>query len=80
VPPGYSETLTSNLTINKSIILRFAGSATVTQGPASASPSPAADLRIARVREHLRRYRDLAAQGKWADAGKELEAIEAEIK
>jgi len=32
------------------------------------------------VRAHLRRYRDLAAQGKWAEAGKELEAIEAEVR
>ena len=40
---------------------------------------PAADPRLARIREHLRRYRELAAQGKWAEAGKELEAIEAEV-
>ena len=39
-----------------------------------------ADPRIQRVREHLRRYRELAAQGKWSEAGKELEAIEAEVK
>jgi len=54
--------------------------APVTQAAAPAAPAPAADARIARVRDHLRRYRDLAAQGKWADAGKELEAIEAEVK
>jgi uncharacterized membrane protein (UPF0182 family) len=42
-------------------------------------PSPA-DQRLARVREHLRRYRELMGQGKWADAGKELEAIESEVK
>jgi uncharacterized membrane protein (UPF0182 family) len=42
--------------------------------------TPGADARIARVREHLRRYRDLAAQGKWSEAGKELEAVEAEVK
>ncbi|HUO29729.1 MAG TPA: UPF0182 family protein [Bryobacteraceae bacterium] len=47
--------------------------------PANAAPSTA-DQRLERVREHLRRYRELAAQGKWADAGKELEAIEAEVK
>jgi uncharacterized membrane protein (UPF0182 family) len=46
----------------------------------SAPAMTGADQRLARVREHLRRYRDLAAQGKWADAGKELEAIEAEVK
>ncbi len=46
----------------------------------AAAPSPGADPRIARVRDHLRRYRELAFQGKWAEAGKELEAIEAEVK
>ena len=52
-------------------------------GAQSAAPAQApstADQRLVRVREHLKRYRDLAAQGKWADAGRELEAIEAEVK
>ena len=53
---------------------------TVGAAPSGAPPGPGADPRIVRVRDHLRRYRDLAAQGKWADAGKELEAIEAEVK
>jgi hypothetical protein len=51
--------------------------------PTAAAPgavAPGADPRLARVRDHLRRYRELAAQGKWADAGRELEAIEAEVK
>ena len=47
-------------------------------GRGACSP-PAPDARLARVREHLRRYRDLSAQGKWSEAGKELEAIEAEV-
>jgi uncharacterized membrane protein (UPF0182 family) len=59
-----------------------------TAAPASPAPSPGApaasasnaDQRLARVRDHLRRYRELASQGKWAEAGKELEAIEAEVK
>ena len=38
------------------------------------------DPRLGQVREHLRRYRELAAQGKWSEAGKELEAIEAAVK
>lgn len=38
------------------------------------------DARVEEVRAHLKRYRDFAAQGKWADAGKELEAIEAVVK
>ena len=50
----------------------------------SATPTPVvaqtADARIEEIRQHLKRYRDLAAQGKWADAGKELEAIESIAK
>jgi uncharacterized membrane protein (UPF0182 family) len=43
------------------------------------APAPgAADARLSRIRDHLRRYREFASQGKWAEAGKELEAIEAE--
>jgi uncharacterized membrane protein (UPF0182 family) len=38
------------------------------------------DARVDEVRAHLKRYRDFAAQGKWADAGKELEAIEAAVR
>jgi uncharacterized membrane protein (UPF0182 family) len=44
------------------------------------APNANADARLARIRDHLRRYRELAAQGKWAEAGKELEAIEAEAR
>jgi hypothetical protein len=47
---------------------------------AAAGGSAAPEPRLARVRDHLRRYRELAAQGKWSEAGKELEAIEAEVK
>ncbi len=58
--------------------------AAATAAPAPAQGTPAAngnsDTRLARIRDHLRRYRELAAQGKWAEAGKELEAIEAEAK
>jgi hypothetical protein len=32
VPPGYTETLSANLNINKSIVIRFEGSATINQG------------------------------------------------
>src|SRR5581483_3126346 len=39
-------------------------------GSAQATP-PAADARLQRVRDHLRRYGDLSAQGRWAEAGKE---------
>jgi hypothetical protein len=50
-----------------------------TKAQAGAAAAPAADPRLARVRDHLRRYKELAGQGKWAEAGKELEAIEAEV-
>ena len=43
-------------------------------------PPPTGDPRLQQVRDHLRRYRELAAQGKWSEAGKELEAIEAAVK
>jgi uncharacterized membrane protein (UPF0182 family) len=49
-------------------------------GPSAPASPPAADARLQRVRDHLRRYRELSAQGRWAEAGKELEAIEAEVK
>ena len=38
------------------------------------------DPRIDTVRAHLQRYRDLASQGKWSEAGKELEAVESVLK
>jgi hypothetical protein len=45
---------------------------------ANSAASP--DMRITEIRQHMERYQALAAQGKWADAGKELEAIEAIVK
>ena len=62
--------------------------ATAPQTAAAAAPPPpgpaptsnANDPRVGQVREHLRRYRELASQGKWSEAGKELEAIESLVK
>ena len=51
-----------------------------TPAAAGATPATPADARLQRIREHLRRYRELAAQGRWSEAGKELEAIEAEAR
>jgi uncharacterized protein len=48
--------------------------------PAVAAPASANSTVVQQIRDHLRRYRDLAAQGKWAEAGKELEAIEAAVR
>jgi hypothetical protein len=39
-----------------------------------------ADARIQRIREYLRPYRELAAQSRWSETAKELEAIEAEAR
>ena len=58
---------------------QVAAAATVV--PAAGSPPIAAsgDPRIQSVRQHLQRYRDFASQGKWAEAGRELEAIQSEV-
>lgn len=44
--------------------------------PPSGSQPGGADPRITEIRDHLRRYKELMAQGKWAEAGKEMDAIE----
>jgi uncharacterized protein len=43
----------------------------------AAPPSTQTDARVAQIRQHLARYRELVSQGKLSDAGKELEAIQA---
>jgi uncharacterized protein len=48
--------------------------------PVMSSSTPLSDPRIDRVRAHLQRYRELASQGKWAEAGKELEALESAVR
>lgn len=48
--------------------------------PPPAAPAPGADRRVEAVRQHLERYRALSSQGKWAEAGRELEAIEALVR
>jgi uncharacterized membrane protein (UPF0182 family) len=60
-------------------LIQQAAAATPAAAAQPGAPAPASDPRIERVRQHLRRYRELAAQGHWAEAGKELEAIEAEV-
>jgi len=53
---------------------------TVSGQPVTSAPTPASDPRVEVVRMHLQRYRDLSAQGKWAEAGKELEAVESAVR
>jgi hypothetical protein len=54
--------------------------------PASATPSPpprpetAGDQRIQEIRGRLEKYRVLTSQGRWSEAGKELEAVEALVR
>jgi len=56
-----------------------AAAAPATQSAAAPAP-PGAEARLQRIRDHLRKYNELAGQGRWAEAGKELDAIEAEVK
>jgi uncharacterized protein len=48
----------------------------------AATPAPAAgaDTRLDAIRAHMQRYKELSAQGHLAEAGKELEAVEAAAK
>jgi len=48
--------------------------------PGAAAPPATTDRKLESIRNHIRRYRELAGQGRWAEAGKELEAIENELK
>ncbi len=41
-----------------------------------AQPSSQAIATLRQIKDHLQRYRELSAQGKWADAGKELDEIQ----
>lgn len=47
---------------------------------AGVGAGPAPDRLRESIRAHLARARELFAQGKWAEAGKELDAIEAEVR
>jgi uncharacterized membrane protein (UPF0182 family) len=71
-------------------LAQLSGAARAVAQTAIAQPPPGAsipaaqpagaDSRLESVRGHLRRYRELSSQGKWAEAGRELEAIEAEVR
>jgi uncharacterized protein len=79
----YDQALTQLSGGAQQLIQQAAAAPTAAPPGASAQPpaaTPGADPRLQRVRDHLRRYRELAAQGRWSEAGKELEAIEAEVK
>ena len=44
------------------------------------APDSDAGRRLESVRRHLLRYRELSSQGKWGEAGREMDAMQAEIK
>ena len=48
----------------------------VAQASPAAVVSSDAPQRLQQIRDHLARYRELSAQGKWADAGRELDEIQ----
>ena len=49
---------------------------TPAMSPASNANAPTAAETLKSVRNHLQRYRELNSQGKWSEAGKELEEIQ----
>ncbi len=49
---------------------------TAAGAPKQNAAAPQADPRIAEIRQHLDRYQQLVSEGKWSDAGKELEAVQ----
>jgi uncharacterized membrane protein (UPF0182 family) len=53
-----------------------AAASTETRG----APAPAGDTRLDEARQRLRRYRDLMSQGKFSEAGRELEALQELLK
>ncbi len=53
---------------------------TTTTSAAPATATTTKDATLDELRAHWRRYRELSSQGKWAEAGKELEAIDALMK
>jgi uncharacterized membrane protein (UPF0182 family) len=76
---NYTEAL-AQLSAGAQQLVQQAAATPAAAAAPSAPQAAGADARLARVREHLRRYNEFAAQGKWSEAGKELEAIEAEVK
>ena len=57
-----------------------AGASAEMAAPAAPRLSPDLQRRLDSIRQHLQRYRDLTGQGRWAEAGKELEAIQSEVQ
>jgi len=79
-PDTYDQALAQLSSGAQQLIQQAAAAAPAPAAGQPAAAPPNADPRLERIRQHLRRYRELAGQGKWAEAGKELEAIESEVQ
>lgn len=64
------------LSSNQTAAVQGAGSPVANLPPPAPATANQASQTLQQAREHLRRYRELNAQGKWAEAGHELEEIE----
>jgi uncharacterized membrane protein (UPF0182 family) len=76
----YREALAQLSSGAQELVTRATAPPAVAPAGAPAAAAPVGDPRLEQVREHLRRYREFSAQGRWSEAGKELEAIEALVK
>jgi len=74
----YSDTYPQALALLAGENLPEAPAISAEQQPAkpAAPAATAPDSRIAEIRRHLQRYRELVSQGKLSEAGKELEAVQ----
>lgn len=77
---GYGNTYAEALSQLGAGVIEQAVTQTATATPDAPKPATGPDPRVDRVRTRLKHYRELMGQGKYVDAAKELEAIEAEIK
>jgi uncharacterized protein len=57
-------------------IARPSGSGSPATSATSTSQDSEARQKLIEIRDHLTRYRELSSQGKWAEAGRELDAIQ----
>ncbi len=89
VAVGYGNQIGYGNTYAEALSQLGGGEIAATAATAAPASSPAAsaaeaakpgDGRIERVRQRLRRYRELMGSGKFVDAAREMEAIEAEVK
>jgi len=82
---SYEEALAqiNGVTAGAPAVQAAASAAVVQAGAQAVAPAVAAvkagDPRLDAIRQHLQRYKELAGQGKLAEAGRELDAIQSEV-